>query len=212
MRLISVVDAASGPCLLCNDPKLAGTAQWLVAVKGCADPGYLFVKLRKGAVMSPIKMARKDIVMLHIPFAWAEAIRRSVERVIGQELLHRGEAHITVLSPGEVRVAGVSAAELLDACWAKLETAQWDAEWVGSATVGDSTAYFIIIESTDLEEIRGGLGAAFAIPGFRVEDQQFHVTLGYTLRDVFPKDGKGIESRKWRIGELRTGRVVKHGV
>ncbi len=139
---------------------------------------------------------RADIVHLEVDYEKIQKAKRLLEAQIGEQLKDRGEAHITILSPQEVKLAGVSTKEIVEAFWQDILKAEWSADWVGKASDGTSTTYFFIVDSPDLILVREHIKERFGIDKMGVLDQDLHITIGYTVRDVFPPRGhKGLRSR-----------------
>lgn len=153
---------------------------------------------------------------MSLPFAPVDRLRRALEERLGQALKHRGEAHITVITPPEydrllrphlsiaeideiARAAGIQRARFTVRCLGRASAELERGEGVeGSET---AHAYFLVIASDDLLEIRRAVHRALVARGgdaggFDPERWQSHITVGFTHRDLHESDGasKGPES------------------
>lgn len=163
----------------------------------------LFLMPPKHAVASKCAMVLgKDYIALDLEFAPIETLRRQVEAHIGRALVHRGEAHITIISPPEHRVLTqlFSASEIANQM--KLALAQQNA-LIEATCIGKGEAmidgqlaqtYFIVVKAEALFEFRQGLEREFRRRGgdsnaFRAARFFPHITLGFTKRDLHETDG-----------------------
>lgn len=124
---------------------------------------------------------------ISLPWNLVEPIRKQVEAQLGQALKHRGEAHITVITPPEwvyvaqnKKIHKKSAPHYL----------KGSIQWVCIGRYQDKTnphlaTYFIVIEAPFLKKWRKKY--------WGLNEEQFpyhpHVTLGFTERDLHQQDG-----------------------
>lgn len=137
-----------------------------------------------------------------------ETLRADIEDRDGVKLKSRGEAHITVINPGEydralkqrlsmarisqlAREAGIQQLPFRPLCLGK-----------GTRAVGSQTdlTYFIVVEAPGLAELRKKIGEAFVQAGGdpREFDAGFfepHITVGFTDRDLHVEDGVTKDAR-----------------
>lgn len=121
----------------------------------------------------------------------------------GLKLLSRGETHITVITPPEyanILKPYLTAKEIDDiAVQANIQSSQFTPLCIGKG-IGFSqnkqqlATYFIEVESSDLLNIRKKIFDAYVSRGgipSRFDPQDFtpHITIGFTERDLFEKDG-----------------------
>lgn len=139
-------------------------------------------------------------VGIPMPYAPVEKIREELEKRIGKKLQHRGEAHITVITPPEFRILsqtlkmntidkvvakeGGMKAPIKVLCLKKV-----------TAVMGDKTeeSWFISVESTELRELRNQVWRRFiangGLPGdFVWKRWAPHITVGFTSTDLHDED------------------------
>jgi 2'-5' RNA ligase len=139
---------------------------------------------------------------MNIPYAPVLGLHDDVKGVAGLDLITRGEAHITVVTPPEYDGALKSylsikkihdLAERLEiqetpfkvVCLGKGEKVE------GTKTL---TTYFIVVKSPELLKIRREIRDAFVKAGgdpkaFVPEEFYPHITVGFTDRDLHREDG-----------------------
>lgn len=139
---------------------------------------------------------------LNLDFKPYNELRTALEKRIDTHLQHRGEAHITVITPIEFdqvlsRKISIDKIQSI-AIKANLQKAQWSLVCVGQGQAQvngkKESTYFVVVESLDLIEIRKKIHSAFIQAGGNPKnfDPQLyfpHVTLGFTARDLHYEDG-----------------------
>lgn len=153
---------------------------------------------------------------MELPFAPVDRLRQALEERLGKALKHRGEAHVTVITPPEydrwlrphltiaevdeiALAGGIQRARFTVRC---LGRASAELERDGSTEdIETARAYFLVIASDDLLAIRRAVHRALLARGgdaggFDPERWQPHITVGFTHRDLHERDGarKGPES------------------
>lgn len=139
----------------------------------------------------------KSYLSLDLPYAPFEKMRQEVERSEQLQLLHRGEAHITVLTPPEFnqmkKRLNMKEIEIL-ADKMNLQKSAYDSYCIGKGISQGDRTYFVVIQSEDLFKIRKAIHALYVSKGgdtkdFNPELYHPHVTLGFTKRDLHLQDG-----------------------
>ncbi len=108
------------------------------------------------------------------------------EKMAGRELITRGEAHLTVLTPQEYQRLGSQMRDLFIQELRNLEWAQDTVEALciasGSIEIKGRTesTYFVVVSAPQIDRIRRRYGLTTYYP---------HVTLGFTQRDLHLEDG-----------------------
>ena len=152
---------------------------------------------------------------MNLPFAPAAMVRKELEQKIGYRLRNRGEAHITIITPPEythalsaklpmVRIDQIANAE-------KIQESQ-----ITPLCVGEGSAvikghlehtFYVVVQASNLLKIRQQIQAEFVKRGGRVNAFNAspfypHITLGFTLRDLYGSDGV-IKNQKSCIYDLK---------
>jgi 2'-5' RNA ligase len=139
-----------------------------------------------------------------VPFAPVEELRKKIEKRIGQTLEHRGEAHITVITPPEFRLLSkqISIADL-DA-WASevsLQKVSFQPICVGRFVQGAKATYYIVVEAEPIRAfrtfVRSRLGPEIV---FEPEEYFPHITIGFIGRDLHLSDGARKDASSCWIG------------
>ena len=141
-----------------------------------------------------------DWVGIPMPYAPVEKIREELEKRIGKKLHHRGEAHITVITPPEFRILS----QTLKMNWIEKIVAKEGSMKAPikvlclkkiTAVLGNKTeeSWFISVESAELREFRSQVWRRFVanggIPGdFAWKRWAPHITVGFTSRDLHDED------------------------
>jgi hypothetical protein len=145
-----------------------------------------------------------------LPYSAYSLLFEDVQKnVSSRQLINRGEAHITVLTPPEFAVlkSKVTMAEIDDLA-NKMGIQQSKIEPIcigrGQATIDgvDQQTYFVVVAAENLLSLReqlallftsrgGSLAAASGIPadGFVASHFLPHVTIGFTKADLFEQQG-----------------------
>jgi hypothetical protein len=141
-----------------------------------------------------------DWVGIPMPYAPVEKIRTELEKRIGKKLQHRGEAHITVITPPEFRVLSQTLKmNTIDKIVAKEGSMKAPIKALClkkvTAVLGGKTeeSWFISVESAELREFRNQVWRRFVANGGLPEDFAWkrwapHITLGFTSRDLHDED------------------------
>jgi 2'-5' RNA ligase len=138
---------------------------------------------------------------MNLPAAPAKEVFETLRAQAGQELISRGDAHVTVLTPpefnsfkGSVTMAdinrlaqqmGIQKSDLKPVCLGH-----------GRANVDgkEEHVYFIVVKSENLLKIRAAIAAMVAkhggeTDGFRPEVFFPHITIGFTKMDLHAEQG-----------------------
>lgn len=144
----------------------------------------------------------KAYLAMNLPYAPYQSLLEQVQRVEGVTLSHRGEAHVTVITPVEydrvlkkylsideihkiAEEAGIQNISVTPVCIGRGQK-----EIKGKM----EKTYYVVMESPGLVELRGRIEDAYLKKGgksetFIPERYTPHVTLGFTLRDLHAEDG-----------------------
>ncbi|KHD88909.1 MAG: hypothetical protein OM95_06740 [Bdellovibrio sp. ArHS] len=153
------------------------------------------------SVDSNKKKSTSSYLSLELPYTAFEKLRTELEKSQHVSLQHRGEAHITVITPPEykkiqkkVSMKEINAlAEQMD-----LKKAPYKLLCVGQGKVEDrghkESTYYVVVESDRLFQIRKAVQLLYTSKGGSAQDfnpEAFypHVTLGFTKRDLHLEDG-----------------------
>lgn len=146
-------------------------------------------------------LAPGDWLGQELEFAPYEKVRTQVEKFIGKRLKHRGEAHVTLITPPEMKVLLQSTtSKAIQELAAKMDMGNtvFDVVCIGRGVGKDRMeTYFVVIKSPRFLEFREQV-ARLAQPssrrlaqtsGFDPNSFYPHVTLGFTERDLHLQDG-----------------------
>lgn len=134
---------------------------------------------------------------LDLPFASFEKLRKEVENRENISLRHRGEAHITVITPPEMtrlykKITQKEVQRLADEMG--LAQSPYKLLCVGKGSVKENSTYYVVVQSDRLFEIRRAVQSLYISKGGKAQDflaevYYPHVTLGYTHRDLHFEEG-----------------------
>jgi len=155
-----------------------------------------------------------------VSFNPVNRIKKAIEKIKGIQLVDRGEAHITVVTPPEhdaiqKAVEGFSMERVERFVRDKIQNLNWDTPGVGAARGlnpdGKYTeVYFLVARSSDLRMIRQEIAERFKIPVeiFDPTKQDFHVTIGFTESDLhgIPKNESTLQ------GDLGFDQLFRNGL
>lgn len=137
-----------------------------------------------------------------LPYPPFEKLRKKLEETLGKPLLHRGEAHITVITPieyDEFLSKKMSMARINEIAKSQqIQNANFEPICLGQGEAnpdgkGSLQTYYIVVKSPELESIRKKIEDEFLQLGgqkdnFRATYWFPHITLGYTKRDLHLSD------------------------
>tara|TARA_Y100000589_G_scaffold284446_1_gene283323 strand:+ start:2046 stop:2696 length:651 start_codon:yes stop_codon:yes gene_type:complete len=142
----------------------------------------------------------------NIYFEPISKVRQYIELQRNLKLKHRGEAHITVITPPEYnlmkqwnpRINMKSINHLVNSL---VQHMHFYILGIGSLkglniNNQESEVFFLVIKSRGLRAIRKLIAAEWSIPKhiFDSMKQDFHITIGFTVSDLFPR--LGFEAKK----------------
>lgn len=139
---------------------------------------------------------------MEIPFAPVKRLYKDLSNRLGANLITRGEAHITVVTPPEFNneLKAYISMDEIDAI-AKdmnIQGAQFSIKCLGSGSLlidGKlEKTFYIVVESKDLLKIRNKILETIQGEGgsptlFKPERFFPHITVGYSKRDLHDSDG-----------------------
>jgi 2'-5' RNA ligase len=135
-------------------------------------------------------------LVYNVNFAPVNEIKRKIESATGLELIDRGEAHITVLTPPEHDaikkvIPEFSMDEINGYVSSFIQDIKWENMGVGTVKGKNhkdiySEVFFLVVRSEGLRSLRRMIARMYQIPEdvFDPEIQDFHVTIGYTESDL----------------------------
>ena len=141
-----------------------------------------------------------------VDFGPVEAARKRLEEHLGVLLQHRGEAHITVLSPKETRAIQDRNPNFIRHVQDITASAPWEIVGVGEAKEDNAHAFFFVVKSNTLQVVRRAFRHV-APEWYDPAAQDFHITIGFIGKDVFPPaGGKGVNSINQELSTLVLGK------
>jgi hypothetical protein len=156
----------------------------------------------------PASDADPGWLALPVSFPAVSRLRQGIETLEQRRLEHRGEAHITLVTPPEARAIReydpALSIEVLEAvALPALETARWSTPGIGRVEGEGKRSWFLVVDSPDLRALRRTLARTFALPDsvFDAAAQDLHVTIGFEGGDLWPPAGsKGPGSLRPELG------------
>lgn len=152
-------------------------------------------------VLPAAAFASKSYLSLDLPYPPFEKIRQNLEKSQKIHLKNRGEAHITVLTPPEVKALAdkITWKEIQDlAHQLKLQESPYKLLCVGKGVhktkPEEGATYYVVVESERLFEVRRKIQTLYLSKGgdpkiFNPERFYPHITLGFVKRDLHFEDG-----------------------
>lgn len=138
---------------------------------------------------------------MNIEFSPMADIRKSIENKEKVTLLHRGEAHITILTPMEYdTLKKVLTMELINevALLNRIQETPFEIVCLGRGQVTENkktlSTYFIVVDAPELMTFRQNIATLYKTNGgatneFKSEEFYPHITIGFTERDLHLQDG-----------------------
>lgn len=148
----------------------------------------------------PYFKSHADWVGIPMPYAPVEKIREELEKRLGKKLHHQGEAHITVITPAEMRILSQTIKLNTVEKIVVKESAMKAAIKVVClkkviVVLGNKTeeSWYLSIDSEELREFRNQVWRRFVASGGIPGDFQWkrwspHITVGYTSREAHDED------------------------
>jgi 2'-5' RNA ligase len=140
---------------------------------------------------------------MNLPYAPAADLFAQIVKQENLTLRNRGEAHITIVTPVEywniLRPMGIRIQQVHDiVSEAGVQNADFEILCLGRGSIGNGIstqyAYYVVVESEDLINIRRRVQELYVQAGGSVDDfnpEHFypHITLGFSIRDLHENDG-----------------------
>jgi len=151
-----------------------------------------------------------DYLALAVPYDPVRKLHRRLEKLTGLQLINRGEAHVTVITPSEYEVLKeIIAMEEIEeiALREKIQEADLELICVGEGRIevegGEKRTYFIVVKSEKLRRIRECIEEVFRARGGREEafvaaNYYPHITIGFTDEDLHFEQGVIKDNRSCR--------------
>lgn len=166
-----------GPNSAVEIPKTASITRFSLAKTGV-----------NGRLLSPGGWLGQDL-----EFKPYNDLRLQLEKDLGKILQNRGEAHVTIITPPEMKILNrtASAADILKLATAvDLGNAELEIVCLGQAQKDGLETYFVVVRSPRLLNFRKNVAKiAKNLKDFKAEEFYPHVTLGFTERDLHLQDG-----------------------
>lgn len=140
-----------------------------------------------------------NYLAMKLPYPPFEALRMKLEAKLGRKLNHRGEAHITVLTPPEFATLSryLTIHEIHEiALRLRLQNARVSEICLGEGAIKTPAmqTYFVVVQAPELIAIRRAIRDAVIERGgdrslLNAEHFYPHITVGFTDRDLHEGDG-----------------------
>lgn len=133
---------------------------------------------------------------IDFPFEKFNQTRLKIESKIGKILKHRGEAHLTVLTPPELKALSpfVTNTEIDSiASQFKLNEKSVELICIAKGQVGELATYFYVVKAQAALDFRKAIQKLVATKSktinFEAEHYYPHITIGFTEKDLHEQDG-----------------------
>jgi len=139
---------------------------------------------------------------MHVPYEPVRRVWTQLETALGRPLRHRGEAHVTVITPPEYEDGLASHLSIHDinaiARRRRIQHVMLDVVCLGSGTVKldgvDESTFYLVVQAPELVDLRREVHRVFVARGgaptaFDPTNYHPHVTVGFTRRDLHESDG-----------------------
>lgn len=155
-------------------------------------------RAQRGIASESTPAFKKTYVSLDLPYSAYEKLRIAVESQEGLQLKHRGEAHLTLITPPELKVLKqkLSEKEIVQFLQSQnIEKLSYKPTCVGRSQLSSrAKTYYVVVDSEKAYEMRHRLHSLYTQRGgnpasFDPEEFYPHVTLGFTERDLHLEDG-----------------------
>lgn len=165
-----------------------------------ADVPLVIAKSVEAVASRPAFVSHDDWFAVALDFTPVEKLRSELEKRIGKTLLHRGEAHLTLVTPPEWSILSqVLRMKDVEALAEKKKVHQqpFRVRCVKkvSATLAGAVeeSWFVAVSAPELLEFRKDIWRLYMAKGGPSEDFKWrrwvpHITLGFTKRDLYDED------------------------
>jgi 2'-5' RNA ligase len=142
----------------------------------------------------------KSYVSLELEYPEYQQTLAKLDAFLSTKLANRGEAHITVLTPAELKLVSANTnPETIQQEWEEWKTKTFKKVCLGEGIVKEKKkilkTYYVVVESPELLAFRKYLKTKYAVKDFEAEVFYPHITLGFTERDLHFEQGV-IKDRK----------------
>ncbi len=138
-------------------------------------------------------LAPGDWLGQELDFRPFDQLRTELEKQLGKPLKNRGEAHVTLISPPEMKILSQTLSpQTVTELATKMGVAQTSFEvlCLGRGAKESMATYFVVARSPRWLEFREEVARLAGKPkDFRAQEFYPHITLGFTDRDLHLQDG-----------------------
>lgn len=148
----------------------------------------------------PYFLSHPDWVAVPLPFAPIDQLRQNLEKSINIKLQHRGEAHITILTPPEwgilsqvLKMEDVEKLVLKE----RLMNSKFKVKCLKKVTATikgrSEDSWFLAIDAVGLKDFRQEVWRLYVARGGTADDFKWqrwapHINVGFTARDLHDED------------------------
>jgi len=145
-------------------------------------------------------ISHSNWLAVNLDFQHYEKVRKQLETLIGRPLKHRGEAHITLISPPEFESFAkvISMSELEKELGTdRVQNLEFEEICIGKGSKAKGSTqkietFFIVVESKAIRSLRLQIQDILVKRGhkqFKAEAFDPHITLGFDERDLHKEEG-----------------------
>lgn len=170
------------------------------SVARATDVPLALAKSVEAVASRPAFVSHDDWFAVALDFAPLEKLRGQLEKRIGKPLLHRGEAHLTLVTPPEwgilsqvLRMKDVEALATKKKVHERPFTVRCVKKVSAKFAGATEESWFVAVSAPELLEFRKDLWRLYMAKGGSSEDFKWrrwvpHITLGFTKRDLYDED------------------------
>ena len=141
-----------------------------------------------------------NYLAMTVNYTAVKPLFNQLEKRVGRELKHRGEAHITVVTPVEYHqiLKPYLSMQTINELARDIQNKRFEVVCLGSfekrINKRKEQTYYVVVKSDDLMLIRSRIAQAFIKAGgskkdFKVSAFYPHITVGFSARDLHLSDG-----------------------
>lgn len=136
----------------------------------------------------------KNYVSLDLEYPEYQETLNKLDTFLGKDLVNRGEAHITVITPPEFKTLNSKVSpEVIHQEWENWKTKSFKKVCLGEGTVKENKkvlkTYYVVVETPEILAFREYLKSKYEVTDFKASVFYPHITLGFTEKDLHFEQG-----------------------
>ncbi|AZZ36831.1 hypothetical protein CIK05_08520 [Bdellovibrio sp. qaytius] len=136
----------------------------------------------------------KSYVSLDLEYPEYQQTLNKLDAFLGTKLINRSEAHITVLTPPELKnITANTSPETIHQEWEEWKTKSFKKVCLGEGSITEKNkvlkTYYIVVDAPEILAFRKYIKTKYAVKNFDADIFYPHITLGFTERDLHYEQG-----------------------